>query len=233
MGEAQHAAERLDADTLVGGGRVDPVRARHGAVGLLPARHKAVRVLFHALMQVDRHLDDLLGDLGRVGDDLVTVADKLDAVQHTEAALHQIGAVLAREHDLALAVAAVPQVVGDFLRQCAGHRVLGDAVLVLEQHAAVFAQENTAVGHRRKQQAQAGVLPPGCRAEQDAAVTQGADLVENFALQLFAAILQQRTVNVAADHFDCHNTTPLWLREYCSTFGRGFAILFGRVIINS
>jgi hypothetical protein len=45
--------------------------------------------------------------------------------------------------------------------------------------------------------------------------------------------LQQRTVNVAADHFDCHNTTPLWLREYCSTFGRVFAILFGRVIINS
>ena len=102
-------------------------------------------------MQVDRHLDDLLGDLGRVGDDLVTVADKLDAVQHTEAALHQIGAVLAREHDLALAVAAVPQVVGDFLRQCAGHWVFGDAVLVLEQHAAVLAQENTAVGHRRKQ----------------------------------------------------------------------------------
>ena len=61
---------------------------------------------------------------------------------------------------------------------------------------------------------------------------QGADLVENFALQLFAAILQQRTVNVAADHFDCHNTTPLWLQEYCSTFGRVFAILFRSVIIN-
>ena len=86
--KAQHAAERLHADTLVGGRRVDPVRPRHGTVGLLPARHEAIGVFFDALVQVDRRFDDLLRNLGRVVDDLVPVADEFDAIQHAEAALH-------------------------------------------------------------------------------------------------------------------------------------------------
>ena len=35
---------------------------------------------------------------------------------------------------------------------------------------------------------------------------QGANLVKDFALQLLAAILQQRTVNIAANHLNCHST---------------------------
>ena len=140
-------------------------------------------------MQIDRHLDDLLRNFGRVGNDLVPVADEPDAVEHAEAPLHQVGTVLTGKHDLSLTVAALPQVVGNFLGQSAGHRIFRNALLVLEQDAAVLAQKNAAVGYRLKQQAQAGVLPPGGRAEQDAAVMQGADLVKDLALQLFAAIL--------------------------------------------
>ena len=61
---------------------------------------------------------------------------------------------------------------------------------------------------------------------------QGADLVKNFALQLLAAVLQQRTVNVAADHFDGHSTTPFISRFYCTTGGGDFSISISFCIID-
>ena len=52
---------------------------------------------------------------------------------------------------------------------------------------------------------------------------QGADLVKNFAFQFFFAVLQQRAVNVAANHLDSHIvSTPYIL--YCNTHGGHLAI---------
>ena len=54
--DAKGAAHALHPDALVGKGGIDPERPRHGAVGLLPAGHKALYIVFHALVQVHRHL---------------------------------------------------------------------------------------------------------------------------------------------------------------------------------
>lgn len=63
-GDAQRFAKQRHAGALVGQGGVDPVRPGHGGIGLLPAGDEAVNVLFHALVQIDADLDDVLGNLG-------------------------------------------------------------------------------------------------------------------------------------------------------------------------
>ena len=135
-------------------------------------------------------------------DDLIIVPDELNTLEHSQTPLHQVCSILAGKHYLALPVAAGPQVVGDFFGQCTRHRILGDALLVLIDHAAVFAEKHTAVRHRCKELAQAGILPAGCRAEQNTAPMQLPYLFKDLAFQLFPAVLQQRTVNVAANQFD-------------------------------
>ena len=135
-------------------------------------------------------------------DDLIAISDELDTLEHSQTPLHQVCSILAGKHHFALPVAAGPQVVGDFFGQCARHRILGNALLVLINHAAVFAEKHTAVRHRCKELAQAGILPAGCRAEQNTAPMQLPYLFKDLAFQLFPAVLQQRTVNVAANQFD-------------------------------
>ena len=135
-------------------------------------------------------------------DDLIIVPDELDALEHSQTPLHQVGGILTGEHHFALPVAAVPQVVGNFFGQCTGHRVLGDALFVLIDHSAVFAEKHTAVRHRRKELAQAGILPTGCRAKQNAAPMQLPYLLKDLVFQFLFAVLQQRTVNVTANQFD-------------------------------
>ena len=135
-------------------------------------------------------------------DDLIIVPDELNALEHSQTPLHQVCSILAGKHHFALPVAAGPQVVGDFFGQCTGHRVLGDALFVLIDHAAVFAEKHTAVCHRCKELAQAGILPTGCRAKQNAAPMQLPYLFKDLAFQLFPAVLQQRTVNIAANQSD-------------------------------
>ena len=82
-GDAQRFAKQRHAGALVGQGGVDPVRPGHGGIGLLPAGDEAVNVLFHALVQIDADLDDVLGDLGGVVDEFVLVADEFYAVRHS------------------------------------------------------------------------------------------------------------------------------------------------------
>ena len=135
-------------------------------------------------------------------DDLIIVPDELDALEHSHAPLHQVGGILTGEHHLALPVAAGPQVVGDFFGQCTRHRILGDALFVLINHAAVFAEKHTAVRHRCKKLAQAGILPTGCRAKQNVTPVQLPYLFKNLAFQFLFAVLQQRTVNIAANQSD-------------------------------
>ena len=50
--------------------------------------------------------------------------------------------------------------------------------------------------------AQAGMLPAGCRAKQNAAPMQLPYLLKDLVFQFLFAVLQQRTVNVAANQFD-------------------------------
>ena len=135
-------------------------------------------------------------------DDLIIVPDELNTLEHSQTPLHQVCSILTGKHYLALPVAAGPQVVGDFFGQCTGHRVLGDALFVLIDHAAVFAEKHTAVRHRFKELAQAGILPTRCRAKQNAAPMQLPYLFKDLAFQLFPAVLQQRTVNIAANQSD-------------------------------
>ena len=135
-------------------------------------------------------------------DDLIVVPDELNTLEHSQTLLHQVCSILTGKHYLALPVAAGPQVVGDFFGQCTRHRILGDALFDLIDHAAVFAEKHTAVRHRCKELAQAGILPAGCRAKQNAAPMQFPYLFKDLAFQLFPAVLQQRTVNVAADQSD-------------------------------
>ena len=202
--DAKGAAHALHPDALVGKGGIDPERPRHGAVGLLPAGHKALYIVLHALVQVHRHLGDVLRHLGGAVDDLVVVAHELHPLQHPKAALHQVGGVLAGEHHLALSLAAGPHIVGDLLCQRPRHGIFGDAMFFFKDGAAVFADKHAAVCHRCKKLAQAGILPPGGRAEPDAPLMQRPDLVEDLALQFFFAVLQQRTVNIAANQSDVH-----------------------------
>ena len=68
--------------------------------------------------------------------------------------------------------------------------------------AAVFAEKHTAVRHRCKELAQAGILPTRCRAKQNAAPMQLPYLLKDLVFQFLFAVLQQRTVNVAANQFD-------------------------------
>ena len=155
-------------------------------------------------MKINRHLGDIFRHLGRVVDDLIVVSDKLDAFEHSYPPLHQVAGVLAGKHHFALPVTAGPQVVGDFFGQRAGHRVLGNTLFILVNHTTVLAEEHAAVRHRCKELAQTGILPSGRRAKQNPAPMQLPDLFKNFAAQLFFAVLQQRTVNVAADQSDRH-----------------------------
>ena len=135
-------------------------------------------------------------------DDLIAISDELDALEHSQTPLHQVCSILAGKHHFALPVAAGPQVVGDFFGQCTGHRVLGNALFVFIDHAAVFAEKHTAVRHRCKELAQAGILPTGCRAKQNAAPMQLPYLLKDLVFQFLFAVLQQRTVNVAANQSD-------------------------------
>ena len=138
-----------------------PTTINHGAVGLLPAGHKALYIVFHALVQVHRHLGDVLRHLGGAVDDLVVVAHELHPLQHAKTALHQVGGVLAGEHHLTLPLAAGPHIVGDLLCQRPRHGIFGDALFFFKNGAAVFADKHAAVCHRCKEFAQAGILPPG------------------------------------------------------------------------
>ena len=135
-------------------------------------------------------------------DDLIAISDELDTLEHSQTPLHQVGGILTGKHYLALPVAAGPQVVGDFFGQRARHRILGDALLVLIDHTAVFAEKHTAIRHRCKELAQAGILPAGCRAEQNAAPMQLPHLLKDLVFQFLFAVLQQRTVNIAANQSD-------------------------------
>ena len=135
-------------------------------------------------------------------DDLIIVPDELNTLEHSQTPLHQVCSILAGKHYLALPVAAGPQVVGDFFGQRARHRILGNALLVLINHTAVFAEKHTAVRHRCKELAQAGILPTRCRAKQNAAPMQLPYLLKDLVFQFLFAVLQQRTVNVAANQFD-------------------------------
>ena len=135
-------------------------------------------------------------------DDLIIVPDELNTLEHSQTPLHQVGGILTGEHHFALPVAAGPQVVGNFFGQRTGHRVLGDALFVLIDHAAVLTKKHTAVCHRCKELAQAGILPAGCRAKQNAAPMQLPYLLKDLVFQFLFAVLQQRTVNVAANQFD-------------------------------
>ena len=135
-------------------------------------------------------------------DDLIAISDELDTLEHSQTPLHQVGGILTGEHHFALPVAAGPQVVGDFFGQRARHRILGNALLVLINHTTVFAEKHTTVCHRCKKLAQAGILPTGCRAKQNVTPMQLPYLFKDLAFQLFPAVLQQRTVNVAANQFD-------------------------------
>ena len=135
-------------------------------------------------------------------DDLIIVPDELNTLEHSQTPLHQVCSILAGKHHFALPVAAGPQVAGDFFGQRAQHRILGNALLVLINHAAVFAEKHTAVRHRCKELAQAGILPTGCRAKQNAAPMQLLYLLKDLVFQFLFAVLQQRTVNVAANQFD-------------------------------
>ena len=218
--DAKGAAHALHPDALVGKGGIDPVRARHGAVGLLPAGHKALHIVFHALVQVHRHLGDVLRHLGGAVDDLVVVAHELHPLQHPKAALHQVGGVLAGEHHLALPLAAGPHIVGDLLCQRPRHGIFGDALFFLKNRAAVFTDKHAAVRHRCKEFAQAGILPPGGRAEPDAPLMQRPDLIKYLALQLLFAVLQQRTVNIAANQSDVHGCYSLSVFSYFTTVFR-------------
>ena len=98
---AQHTADALYANPLVGHGGIDPLGSRHGAVGLLPFGHKALHKRLHAVHQIDGHLDDILRDLGGVCDDRIIVANELDAVHHAVPTLHQVGHVFAGKHHFA------------------------------------------------------------------------------------------------------------------------------------
>ena len=57
----------------------------------------------------------------------------------------QLCSILAGKHHFALPVAAGPQVVGDFFGQCTRHRILGDALFGLINHAAVFAEKQMCI----------------------------------------------------------------------------------------
>ena len=153
-------------------------------------------------------------------DDLVVVAHKLHPLQHPKAALHQVGSVLAGEHHLAPPLAARPHIVGNFLCQRPGHRVFSDALFFLKNSAAVFTDKHAAVRHRCKELAQAGILPPGGRAEPDPPLMQRPDLVEYLALQFLFTVLQQRTVNVAANQSDVHGCRSLSVFSYFTTVFR-------------
>ena len=135
-------------------------------------------------------------------DDLIIVPDELNTLEHSQPPLHQVCSILAGKHHFALPVAAGPQVVGDFFSQCTRHRILGNALLVLIDHTAVFAEKHTAVCHLCKKLAQAGILPTGCRAKQNVTPVQLPYLFKNLVFQFLFAVLQQRTVNVAANQFD-------------------------------
>ena len=135
-------------------------------------------------------------------DDLIAISDELDTLEHSQPPLHQVCSILAGKHHFALPVAAGPQVVGDFFGQRAQHRVLGDALFVFIDHAAVLTKKHTAVCHRCKELAQAGILPAGCRAKQNAAPMQLPYLLKDLVLQFLFSVLQQRTVNIAANQSD-------------------------------
>ena len=201
-GDVQSLADAAHTDALVGKGGVDPVRPCHSAVRLFPSWDKPFRVRFYAFVQIHRYFCDLLRHLRRGMNDLIVVPDELDALEHSQTPLHQVGGILTGEHHFALPVAAGPQVVGDFFGQCTRHRILGDALFALIDHAAVLTKKHTAVCHRCKELAQAGILPAGCRAKQNAAPMQLPYLFKDLAFQLFPAVLQQRTVNVAANQSD-------------------------------
>ena len=201
-GDVQSLADAAHTDALVGKGGVDPIRPCHSAVRLFPSWDKPFRVRFYAFVQIHRYFCDLLRHLRRGMNDLIVVPDELDALEHSQTPLHQVGGILTGEHHFALPVAAGPQVVGDFFGQCTRHRVLGDALFVLIDHAAVLTKKHTAVCHRCKELAQAGILPAGCRAKQNVTPVQLPYLFKNLAFQLFPAVLQQRTVNIAANQSD-------------------------------
>ena len=135
-------------------------------------------------------------------DDLIIVPDELNTLEHSQTPLHQVCSILTGKHHFALPVAAGPQVVGDFFGQRARHRILGNALLVLINHTAVFAEKHTTVCHRCKELAQAGILPTGCRAKQNITPVQLPYLFKNLALQFLFSVLQQRTVNIAANQSD-------------------------------
>lgn len=82
-----------------------------------------------------------------------------------------------------------------------GHRRFGDYFATAVDNRAVLAQVDAIVCHRGEQFAQAGILPPAGRAEQDTTVMQSADLIKNFALNELFPILQQGAVQIAANHF--------------------------------
>ena len=206
--DAERRAELFHPDALVRKRRVNPVRAGNRGVRLFPARDKPVGKFRHAAGQIDADLDNLLRHIGRVADDGIPVADLLNAVQHAKAALHQVAAVFAREHDLAAAFAALPHIAGDFLGQGAGHRRFGQDPAVLADNAAVFAQVDALVGHRRKQFAQACILPAAGRAEQHAPPRQRPDLGDDLFTDRVLPVGQQRAVQVAAYQSDCHSLFP-------------------------
>jgi len=55
------------------------------------------------------------------------------------------------------------------------------------------------VRHRCKELAQAGILPTGRRAKQNATPVQLPYLLKNLAFQFLFPVLQQRTVNITAN----------------------------------
>ena len=130
-------------------------------------------------------------------DDLIIVPDELDALEHSHAPLHQVGGILTGEHRRALPVAAGPQVVGNFFGQRTGHRVLGDTLFVLIDHAAVLTKKHTAVYHRCKGLRRLVYCRPECRAKQNAAPMRLPYLLKDAVFQFLFAVLQQRTVNIA------------------------------------
>ena len=135
-------------------------------------------------------------------DDLIIVPDELNTLEHSQTPLHQVCSILAGKHHFALPVAAGPQVVGDFFGQCTRHRILGDALFVFIDYAAVLTKKHTEVCHRCKELAQAGILPTGCRAKQNVTPVQLPYLFKDLAFQFLFSVLQQRTVNVAANQSD-------------------------------
>ena len=133
-------------------------------------------------MEIYGDLYDVFRNFGGILNDLIVVADKLDSVQHSQPTFHQIRRILSGEHDFALTVTTIPQILRNLFCQGTGHGIFRNALLVLVDHATVFTQENTAIRHRSEHLPQTGILSSRSRTEQDSFVMQRTDLVKNFPL---------------------------------------------------